>query len=182
MQLGSRARVRVVNEFVGDHVFGCHALIALQEGKSTLTFPELDELIQLGVVIQSLPLVDPHTEELAWDVPELQDARDPGEVSSTRYGAHRLNLTTTQRQRIAATFRWLLVGEPAPANLLSAAASALGIGQPALTKTVLAVRDRVNEERWLNLESLDQLGHYLCHLTRTITIDDLPADLAPRWR
>lgn len=183
VQLGPRARLRVVNEFVGDHVFDRYALIALQEGPSTLTFPELDELVQLGVVIQSLPLVDPSVEELAWGVPELRDSEEESaDLSGTRYGARRLNLTETQRQRVAATFRHLLVGEAPPANLLAAAAASLDIGEPALTKTMMQVRDKVNEERWLKLRSLEQLGHYLCHLSRTITLEDLPRHLAPSWR
>ena len=178
VQLGSRARMRVVNDYVGDHVFDRNSLIALQEGKSTLTFPELDELLQLGVVIQASPPRDPAEPPLSWDVPELQDRPDPTRVDGTRYGINRLNFTTTQRQRLAATFRWLLVGEPQPVNVLAAAASSLGIGQSALTKTVMTVRDRVNDERWLDLATIEQLGHYLCHLTRTITVDDLPQDLS----
>jgi hypothetical protein len=180
VQLGPRARARVVNDYVGDHVFDRHAVVALQEGASTITFPELDELVQLGVRI--LPGASPSHEPDVHvpELPVLRDRRDGEEVSGTRYAAGRVNLTRLQRERAAVTFLWLLRGDPKPENILALGAHRLGISQAALTQTLLGVRDRVNEERWLNLGSMEQLGHYLCHLSRNLNLEDLPADIPRR--
>ena len=37
-----------------------------------------------------------------------------------------------------------------------------------------STRKKVNNERWLNLQTTDQLGHYLVRLTRNVTWEDLP--------
>ena len=51
VQVGPRPRMRVQDPYVGDHTFDRAALVALQEGECLLSFPELDDFVQLGVVI-----------------------------------------------------------------------------------------------------------------------------------
>lgn len=173
VQVGPRARARVQNDFVGDHVFDRLALVALQPGKSVITFPELDDLCQLGIRIVE-PALENEANGLAPAL-ELRDRPDKDErARGTIYAVRRVAMTRTQRQRAAVTFRHLLCGEPAPKNLTQTAAAALGISEQALKNSLGDLRDKVNEERWLNLSTYEQLGHYLCHLSRNLQCSDLP--------
>lgn len=168
LQLG-RARGRVENKYVGDHVFAARSIVALQAGRTRVTFPELDDLCQLGVVIG---------EGQAAGLPEVLDSPDEeGEEFRTRYAARRLTLPDSQRQVIAVTFLHLLARQPTPSNLALAAAKRLGKSEQAVKNAIVSVRDKVNGERWLHLKTTDQLGHYLVQLSGEITLDDLPPDI-----
>ena len=177
LQLGPRARARVQNDFVGDHVFDRLALVALQPGKTRITFPELDDRCQLGIhVFEPDPAGYGMSDSTA--PPELRDRPDRDDTAQgTLHAVGRVAMTRTQRQRAAATFRHLMLGEPAPTNLTKAASTALGISEQALKNSLGDVRDKVNEERWVNLVTYEQLGHYLCHLTRNLQRADLPDKL-----
>ena len=171
VQVGPRPRMRVQDPYVGDHTFDRAALVALQEGECLLSFPELDDFVQLGVVIgpdagAGLPLAE--DDELVRD--EFR--------SRTRYAVGNLNLTPNQRVVVAAAFAYLIKGESKSANVAAAAAAFTGKGEAAVVKTLIKVRDRVNAEKWgPKLESYEQLGHYLVHLTRSIGWADLPEQL-----
>lgn len=67
--------------------------------------------------------------------------------------------------------------EQPPANLAATAAAKLGKNVGAVKVALGKARDKVNEERWLNLETNEQLGHYLVHLSRNLTWGDLPPAL-----
>ena len=166
VQLG-RARGRISNKYLGDRVFLGRTIVALQPGRTRITFPELDDLVQLGVVIGA---------GQADGLDVLQDRPEEGDRDRlTRYAADRVQLTDHQRETAAVVFRYLLMRhrEP-PVNAAKTAAAALGRTEQAVQKTLLQIRDKVNKERWLNLRTTDQLGHYMVNLSRNLTIDDLP--------
>ena len=50
------------------------------------------------------------------------------------------------------------------------------MGEQAVKNVITKTKKRVNEERWLNLDTTEQLGHYLVQLTRNLTWDDLPPE------
>lgn len=169
LQVGPRARVRVASPFVGDHVFDRHALVALQEGTALLTFPELDDLLQIAVIIG---------EGVAEGLEVLRDAPEPGsDEVGTAYASGRVTMTEGQRRTMATVFAYLIKGEPKPDNVAAHAARRLGRKEQSVKNVITDVRDKVNEERWLNLRTTDQLGHYLVHLSRNLMPSDLPAEL-----
>lgn len=168
VQLG-RARAVVRSKYLDDVTFRRRSIVALQPGRSRISFPELDDHLQLLVVIGA---------GQGEGLPVAEDQRDLAEETGrTAYAAAHVDLTELQRRTVAVTFRHLMVREPTPANLAATAAARLGTTSANVTMTLQAVRSKVNKERWLNLEKNDQLGHYLVQLTRTITWDDLPPEL-----
>lgn len=169
VQLG-RARATVRSKYLDDVTFRGRTIVALQPGQSLIRFPELDDHLRIAVVIGA---------EQAAGLPVAQDASDGAEERGfrTAYPGANASLTAKQRQVLAVTFLHLLTEQPAPANLAAAAAARLGTSEANVKVTLGAVREKVNKERWMNLEKNDQLGHYLVRLTRTITWDDLPPEL-----
>lgn len=168
VQLG-RARAAVRSKYLDDVTFRRRSIVALQPGRSRISFPELDDHLQLLVVIgagQGEGLA------VAQDQRELEE-----ETGRTAYAASRVELTDKQRRVVAVTFRHLMVREPTPPNLAAAAAARLGMSEASVKVMLGSVREKVNKERWLDLEKNDQLGHYLVQLTRTITWADLPPEL-----
>lgn len=169
VQLG-RARGHVHNKYLNDLVFPARTAIALQPGRSLITFPELDDHLRIAVVIGAGE---------AKNLPVAQDERDLAEdVGRTDYAAGRVAFTANQRRVLAVTFRHLF-GRPTepPGNVAAAAAVRLGMTESAVKVALGKARKKVNDERWLNLETNDQLGQYLVRLTRTLTEDDLPPEL-----
>lgn len=166
VQNGSRARMRVQNDYLGDALTAPGSLVALQAGRSKLSWPELDDTCQLGLVIG---------EGVAEGLPELENGR-PADSSTvgTDYAVHHVEIKPAVRETMAVVFAHLLTGEPKPANLALAASKRLGRSEQAIKNVTKALRDQINEERWLNLQTLDQLGHYLIGTTRTLSQDDLP--------
>jgi hypothetical protein len=170
VQVGPRARMRVQDEYVGDHVFERRAMVAIQEGEMLLSFPELDDYCQLGLVIglgagDSLPML--HDSDIL---------ERPG--GGTRYAGAAVAITPAQRTIVATTFAYLLKGEPKPVNITATAATECGKSEQVIKNNLGKVRDKVNRERWgPKLKSYEDLGHYLIHLTRTISWEDLPEHL-----
>lgn len=165
LQLG-RARARVLNKYLDDITFNPRAVIALQPGRTKVWFPELDDLCRMDVVIgagqdQGLPVAE--------------DQEVVGEGSRTSYAAYRINLTDVQRQRLAVAFEHLLKDQRAPSNVAATAAAKLGTSEQVVKKVLAETKEKINLERWLNLETTEQLGHYLVHLSRNLVWDDLPA-------
>ena len=169
VQVGPRARMRVQDEYVGDHVFERRAMVALQEGKMLLSFPELDDYCQLGLVIGLGTGVS---------LPVLHDSEVLERPSGTRYAGAAVALTPAQRTIVATTFAYLLKGEPKPVNITATAATECGKSEQVIKNNLGKVREKVNRERWgPKLKSYEDLGHYLIHLTRTISWADLPGHL-----
>ena len=169
VQLG-RARATVRSKYLDDVTFRGRTIVALQPGQSLIAFPELDDYVRIAVVIgagqgEGLPLAS-DTEG---------GSREP--EFRTAYPGASASLTPTQRRVMAVTFHHLMTEQPPPSNLAAAAAVKLGTTEANVKVTLGAVRRKVNDERWMNLEKNDQLGHYLVRLTRTITWDDLPPEL-----
>lgn len=166
VQLG-RARAIVHNKYLGDMIFPARTAVALQPGRSRLMFPELDDHLRIAVVIGA---------DQAQGLPYAEDRRDLNEeVGRTAYAAGRVDFTDHQRRVLAVTFRHLLVERAeAPVNIAAEAAARLGSTESAVKVALGKARKKVNDERWLNLETNDQLGHYLARLTRNLTLEDLP--------
>lgn len=145
-------------------------MVALQEGKTLLSFPELDDYCQLGVVIAPVA---------GGALPTLHDEGiEERERVGTAYAAANVVMTPLQRSIVAITFAYLIKGEPKPANLTETAAARSRRSEQAVKNALGKVRDKVNLERWgPKLETYEQLGHYLVHLTRTISWADLPEHL-----
>ena len=162
-----RARLRVQNKHLGDHVFEARTIVALQPGRSTVTFPELDYLCQLGVVIGAGE---------AEGLPNVQDGPDLSVGSETRtiFAADRVTMTATQREVMAVVFQHLFTDRERPVNLAHNAAQRLGKSEQSVKNSITAVIKKVNSERWLNLSTTDQLGHYLVRLSRNVGWGDLP--------
>lgn len=169
VQVGPRTRMRVQDMYVGDHVFDRRSMVVLQPGNAVLSFPELDDWCQARVRIEV-------TDKVA---PEVHDERVEDEPAlRTRYAAGGLDVTETQREAVAATFAYLVTGTDKPTNLVKAAAEVLGRSPQGVTNSLNQVRSAINKERWgPKLESFEQLGHYLVHLTRSLTWEDLPDQL-----
>lgn len=168
VQLG-RARGRVSNKHLGDIVFNARAVVALQPGRAIVSFPELDDLCRLDVTIGATQ---------GQDVPLAQDhAGQDGPGTGTQYAVAELQLAPSHRVVLAVAFEHLLTGGRAPVNIAAAAATKLGKSEQAVQNVFTSTKKKVNLERWLNLHTTAQLGHYLVHLTRTLSVQDLPADL-----
>jgi hypothetical protein len=165
VQLG-RARGRVQNKYVGNHVFAPRAAVALQAGRTLLDFPELDDTLRLGIVIGAGKAAGLQILE---DTPGAHE-REAG----TRYAAARIELADSQREVLAVAFLHLMLDQEAPKNLALTAGQRLGKSQQAVTNVLTEVRRKVNRERWLDLRNAEQLGHYLVHLSRNLTLHDLP--------
>lgn len=165
VQLG-RARGRVSNKYLGDTVFRARAIVALQPGRTLISFPELDDHCRLAVVIGA-----GEGDGLA----VAQDQIDGEvEVPRTAYASTRVALPDSHRTVLAVAFQHLLEERPAPHNVAAAAAVRLGMSEQAVKNVFTKVRNKVNEERWLNLDTTEQLGHYLVRLSRNLMWPDLP--------
>ncbi|MFC6154804.1 hypothetical protein [Nocardioides yefusunii] len=168
LQLG-RPRALVANKYLGQHTFRGRAAVALQPGTSIIHFPELDDELYLRVTIgagQAEGLTVLH------DLPAQREGTY--DRTSGRYAIDQVVLTDNQRLVLAVTYRHLLVRAATPDNVAKAAAQALGKSEQAVKNTLTDVRRKVNRERWLHLQDTEHLGQYLCRLTHTITMADLP--------
>ena len=169
VQLG-RARATVRSKYLDDVTFRARTIVALQPGQSLLAFPELDDYLRIAVVIGA------GQGEGLTVASDTRDERESHDFRTVYRGAG-ADFTLKQRQVLAVTFHHLMTEQPAPANLAAAAAAKLGTTEANVKMTLGAVRKKVNEERWMNLERNDQLGYYLVHLSRAITPADLPPQL-----
>lgn len=169
VQLG-RARATVRSKFLDGVTFRARTIVALQPGQSLIAFPELDDYLRIAVVIGARE---------GEGLPVASDTRGEteGHGFRTLYRGAGAEFTPKQRQVLAVTFHHLMTEQPAPANLAATAAAKLGTTEANVKMTLGAVRRKVNEERWMNLERNDQLGYYLVHLSRAISWDDLPPEL-----
>lgn len=169
VQLG-RARGRVVNKYVGDITFPARTIVALQAGRTLVSFPELDDFLLLAVTIGA-------GQADGLEVAQDADVEEPG-VPRTSYAAERVVLSDSDRRVLAVTFEHLLKRRPAPTNVAATAATKLpDKTEQAVKNVIVRVMKKINDERWLNLSKSEQLGHYVVHLSRNLTWDDLPPAL-----
>ncbi|WP_166139841.1 hypothetical protein [Nocardioides ochotonae] len=168
VQLG-RAQGRIDNKYLGAMVFPRRSVIALQAGRTLLSFPELDKQVRLVVVIGA-GASDGHS--VAQD-----GAAHVGAVRRTSYAVDRVELSPKQRRYAAVAFEHLLKRTAVPKNIVAVAAEKLGDSPGNVNMTLARIRNEVNKERWLNLETTDHLGTYLVLLSRNITWEDLPPEL-----
>ena len=171
VQLG-RARGRFANKYLGDITFRARTVVALQPGTTLISFPELDDHCKLLVTIGA---------DQAEGLEVVQDQLgSEEEVARTSYAAGRVDLPDSHRRVLAVAFEHLLQRRPAPANVAATAASRLGMSEQAVKNVIAKTKKRVNEERWLNLDTTEQLGHYLANLSRNLTWNDLPPEFRDR--
>lgn len=171
VQLG-RARGRVANKYLGVITFPARTIVALQPGRTLFSFPELDDNCLLAVVIGA-----DQGEGLA----VAQDDRGVDEEAArTSYAAGRVELPDSHRRVLAVAYEHLLKRRPAPPNVAKAAAPKLGMSEQAVKNVIDKTKRRVNDERWLNLDTTEQLGHYLVHLSRNLMWEDLPEEFRDR--
>lgn len=166
VQLG-RARARVDNKYLGGAVFAPRTVVALQPGRSLVSFPELDDAVMIAVTIG------------AGQAEGLTVARDQDheidQERRTSYAVGRVELSESDRRVLAVAFEHLMSSKPPPANVAAAAAGKLADKSEQAVKNVFVrVMKKVNRERWLDLRTTEQLGHYLVDLSRNLTSDDLP--------
>jgi hypothetical protein len=162
--------MRVHDKYVGDHIFASRAMVALQEGPTLVSFPDLDDFCQLGVVIGP---------GAGAGLPGLQDdiIEEQSRVG-TRFAAGRVVLTPVQRKIVATAFAYLIKGQPRPANIVATAAPLCGKSEQIVKKHLSSVMKKVNLERWgPKFDSYEDVGYYLIHLSRTIGWEDLPEHL-----
>lgn len=179
VQLG-RARGRISNKYLGDVVFNGRTVVALQPGRTRMSFPELDDIVNVLVVIGAGE---------GTGLPVARDAHDLStrDRSGTVFVGAELSFTPGQREVLAVAFEHLMheesrVATPAhglargsaPTNIAAHAASRLGKSEQAVKNVITKTRDKLNRERWLNLQTTEQLGQYLVRLTGIITPADLP--------
>lgn len=166
VQLG-RAQAEVKNKHLGKIAFPRRSIVALQAGRTLISFPELDDNVRLPVIIGAGE-ADGH--------PVAEDRSETDRVAQwTSYGAARAQLTDHQRTVAAVAFEHLIKRTSAPENIAAAAAAKLGSNEGAVKKVLTEVRRKVNDERWLNLRTTEHLGTYLVLLSRNLTWSDLPA-------
>jgi hypothetical protein len=170
VQLG-RARGRVSNKYLGDMIFRARTIVAMQPGTTLVSFPEPNDDCLLSITIGAGPsgrvLSLPRTMRASW-------RRSRGRPSPLSVWSCR----TLIAGFFAVAYEHLLKGRPAPVNVAAVAASRLGISEQAVKNVITKTRKRVNDERCLNLDTSDQLGHYLVHLSRNLTWQDFPPQLA----
>jgi hypothetical protein len=166
VQIG-RARVEVRNKYLGMVVFPARSVVALQPGRSRLLFPELDDNCMLGVVIGAGE---------GEGLPALKDGEDLDVEPRRRtaYAVDRIEMPDSHRTILAVAFQHLMVRAEPPGNIALAAARRLGKSEQVVKNVMTSTRKKINNERWLNLQTTDQLGHYLVRLTRNVTWEDVP--------
>lgn len=163
---GRRTRVQVDNPWVSA-LFAPGAAVALPPGPTRLSWPHLDVGLELTVSVGDELGGRPRRAQ-----PELARAR-PGMV--TDVAVRRQGLTAHQRNVMAVLYRHLLTHERPPVNLLQAAAGDLGATPGAVRQTATRIMNRLNRDRLIPLQTLDELGEYLVTTARVVTRDDLPS-------
>jgi hypothetical protein len=86
----------------------------------------------------------------------------------------RIEMPDSHRTILAVAFQHLMIRSEPPGNVALAAAQRLGKSERAVKNVMASARKKINNERWLNLQTTDQLGHYLVRLTRNVTWEDVP--------
>lgn len=171
---GPSARMEVRNNWI-ECVMPTDSILALPSDVTDLRWPSLSDHLLVKLTIGGL--VD---SSMALLLPELDDADDlrEGFVGTAWALGERKGpdlLEPQQRHAMAHLFRHLLEGTPRPKNIVRPAADYLGVTVDALKKQATRVRNRVNNDRFQKLRTLDELGEYLVERAQVVTSADLEA-------
>lgn len=164
---GARTPMSVVNDWIsaGSATFKPHATVMLQRGEHRISWPGLRFPLALSVSVRPRRLDDRRT-------PYAVDATvDLGRPARSA-GPHPA-MDDAVRYRLAVLYRHLLAEEPAPLRLLRRGAEQLGITEEELDETARRHRRRLNAARGTDLQSLEELGHYLVTRHGELTAADL---------
>jgi len=171
---GERTRAKAANAraFVEAEPSG---VVALQDGTTTVVWPELDESVTLTFLVGS-----------GRSDPALPVARDrppdagASPIPATFVPLQRGDVRPSLRHTMAVLFRHLLVGTPRPVNVYRTAADEVGITEAAMKRSADRLMGRINAHRVGGpIDTLDHLGHYLVTTAALITTDDLQGDGVP---
>jgi hypothetical protein len=166
---GKRTRVHAKSLFAIDASFGPKAQVLLQHDADWALSWDFDVVTELTV--QYRP---------ATRVGGIAVARDralreqPREFAGTAVAGHNLTLTTLQRRRMGALFAYRIEGAAKPADLLGAAAALTGDTERQILNTATKIKDRINFQRHVQIDHLDDLGYHLVEVAGVLGADDLP--------
>jgi hypothetical protein len=147
-------------------------VVALQDGTTTVSWPELDQDVTLTFLVGS-GRPDPAL-PLARDRPPDAEASP---IPTTFVPLKRSDVRPSLRHTMAVLFRYLLEGRPRPVNVYRTAAEQVGITEAAMKRSADRLMGRINAHRVCNpIDTLDHLGHYLVTTAALITTDDLRGD------
>ena len=169
---GERTRARAANRRATVEAEPS-GVVALQEGTTRITWPELDEAVTLTIVVGARA-ADPA-------LPVARDRTpDEGgfEMLGTVMALERNDVQPGLRHTMAVLFRHLLKKTPKPVNVYKTAAQELGTTQAAVKRSAERLMGRINQHRFggATIDTFDQLGHYLVTTAALITTDDLQGD------
>ena len=167
---GDRTRVTAVSRSVRNGVFERGAKVFLQPGHWRLSW-ELDGPCVANIRITSAPTDAP--EHLPYALNDLQAEPAVRRARMTAIAGSEMALSPMTRHRLAVLFSHEFDDAAPPDNVCKAAAQRLGVTEAQVKRTALRVRDRLNARRELPLESLEQLGYYLVHVSGALSPDDL---------
>jgi len=147
-------------------------VVALQDGTTTVIWPELDEAVTLTIVVGT-GRSDPALPVARDRAPDDRAVAPP----ATRVALQRSDVRPSLRHSMAVLFRHLLEGTQKPVNVYRTAAHEMGTTEAALKRSAERLMGRINEHRFGGrIDTLDQLGHYLVTTSALITTDDLEGD------
>jgi hypothetical protein len=165
---GTRTRVRVKSRRA-DGYFQANALVALQQGTWDLTW-DLDGECRATAKIDRVRQGEARRMPVALSTKGEYVGRP---APLTDVAAARMKMSPQIRHRLAVLFAYEIEGFPAPPNMCRAAADRIGARERDVLKAAVRIRDRVNALRLARLDSLEELGFYLVHVSGVIGPDDL---------
>ncbi|WP_153392714.1 hypothetical protein [Ornithinicoccus halotolerans] len=168
--------VSATSQWVKDGRFQPGALIMLQQGTWVLSWP-LDERITLRLDIQRVPQDQVETLKV---VHPRRDADALARIGTEFPGAQ-VDLNPVERYQLAHMFVHLINDQPAPGNLVTAAAAGIGdnVAASEIKQRAHRVMRRVNKHRGVPLKSLHELGEYLVSVSGVLTAADLEEPFPP---
>lgn len=167
---GERTRLTAASRTLRHGVFERGAVVFLQAGRWSLAW-DLDGACTAEVRITSVPREA--SEQLPWALDDTARDDGAGVIVRTAVAGARMPLSPRTRHRLAVLFAHELDGTTPPENLCRAAGRRLDLAEAQVKRTALRVRDRLNARREHPLQSLEELGYYLVHVSGAIGPDDL---------
>ena len=166
---GQRTRVHAESLFTIDASFGPKAQILLQHDADWALSWDFDVVTEMTVQYR------PAARVVGLTVARDRALREqPGEFAGTAVAGHKLTLTALQRRRMGALFAYRIEGATKPADLLGAAAILTGDSKRQILNTATKIRDRLNFQRHVQIDHLDDLGYHLVEVAGVLGADDLP--------
>lgn len=166
---GHRTRVNAQSPFILGGSFGPKAQVLLQLNADWVLNWDFDVVTELSVRyrpadgVQHLPIAhDRAPKEL------------PSKLPLTVLAGDGLELTPQQRRRLGALFAYRIEGAAKPTDLLGNAAALIGDSERQILNTAIKVRERLNQQRHVEITHLDDLGYHLVEVAGILGADDLP--------